>query len=84
MKNIKETQLKKAIFMTSEEFEELLNNLGMEVEFSCDGITVHNSDGEVDFYDENLNESLSEYFDVTVTSVHIDDCDYIGVWIVYT
>ena len=28
-------------------------------------------------------EKLGEYFDVQITSIHIDDCDYVGVWIVY-
>ena len=34
--------------------------------------------------DDNLfTRMLSKYFDVEVTSTHIDDCDYIGVWICY-
>ena len=33
--------------------------------------------------EDDIKEVLSEYFDVTVTSIHSDDCDVIGVWIAY-
>ena len=35
------------------------------------------------YWNEDITETLSKYFDVTVTSVHADDSEYLGVWICY-
>ena len=84
MKNVKDYQLKKCIFMETEEFDKIIKSIfgeNYEAEFSLDGIDVSSEfDG---LTNEELNEGLSSYFDVTVTSVHIDDCDEIGVWVCY-
>jgi hypothetical protein len=84
MKNVKDYQLKKCIFMETEEFDNIIKSIfgeNYEAEFSLEGIDVSSEfDG---LTNEELNEGLSSYFDVTVTSVHIDDCDEIGVWVCY-
>ena len=84
MKNVKSYQLKKCIFMVEEEFNEIIKTVfgeEFETDFGIDGISVWSrTEG---LKDPDINKGLSEYFDVTVTSVHIDDCDYIGVWICY-
>lgn len=36
-----------------------------------------------EYWNRDLNETLSEYFQVSVTSVHADDADPIGIWICY-
>lgn len=84
MKNVKDYQLKKCIFMETEEFDRIIKTVfgnNYEAEFSLDGIDV--SSDEDGLTCEEINEGLSKYFDVEVTSTHIDDCDCVGVWICY-
>lgn len=89
MRNVNNYMLKKCIFLTSDEYECILKKLfgdTIRVEFSMDGIWV-GYDGE-DFLDvceePDIYTKLAAYFDVTeVTSVHMDDCEYVGVWICY-
>ena len=89
MKNVKENQLKKCIFMELDEFSKLILNLTdglMEVEYEIDGIyydSTEKADNTDTYWDEDLLVTLSKYFDVEVTSTHSDDCDIVGVWIVY-
>lgn len=78
MKNIRETQLKKAIFLTENEFVDIFGRK-YDVHFDAGFVQVFKENGEsVDFI-----TILSEYFGVEVTSVHTDGCDLLGVWIVY-
>lgn len=84
MKNVKDYQLKKCIFMETEEFDRIIKTVfgnNYEAEFSLEGIDV--SSDEDGLTCEEINEGLSKYFDVEVTFTHIDDCDNIGVWICY-
>lgn len=84
MKNIKEHQLKKCIFMETYEFDEIIRQVfGVEyvVEFSLDGMSIGNDEFSLD--NETINKELSKYFDCNITSIHMDDCDEIGVWICY-
>lgn len=89
MKNTKECQLKKCIFMSFGEYQELILDItdGLkEVKYEYDGIyhehTEKAEETEV-YHNEDITETLSKYFDVTVTSVHADDSEYLGVWICY-
>lgn len=90
MKNVADYQLKKCIFLTAEEFENVLKEVypdnEVNVNYDMDGITVDIDDESSDPSDDlELLEKLANYYDVAdVTSVHMDDCDYIGVWIAYT
>ena len=90
MKNVNEYQLKKCIFLTAEEFENVVKEIypdnEVEVDYDMDGITVNIDDESSDPSDDlDLLKNLATYYDVAkVTSVHMDDCDYIGVWIAYT
>ena len=83
IKNVNQIQLKKAIFMDEEEFQNLLNGFDIKADIGYDGICFSDISGETFYDDESLNEILSEHFGVKVTSIHADDCDCIGVWIVY-
>jgi hypothetical protein len=70
-------------FFEEDEFIELLEEGGYTAEFSLEGVFFErtadsNSDSEVEVYD-----FLSEKLGVEVTSVHIDDCEYLGIWVVY-
>lgn len=78
MKNIEQYQLKKAISMKYKEFLELMEKLGFLVDYD-DGLYIADDSTT----DEDAMNALSEYFDVKVTSVHVDDHADMGVWIVY-
>jgi hypothetical protein len=73
---------KSCFFFEQEEFEEILERGGFVAEFDLEGILFSKKEGgccsSSDVYD-----FLSEHFDVDVTSVHIDDCEYLGIWVVY-
>lgn len=78
MKNIEQYQLKKAIFMKYEEFLKLTEKLGLLMDYD-DGLYLADNSTT----DEDAMNALSEYFDVKVISVHVDDHPHMGVWIVY-
>lgn len=84
MKNVKDYQLKKCIFMETEEFDRIIKTVfgeEFEADFGLDGISVWSrAEG---LSEKEINEGLSEYFDATITSVHVDDFDDMGVWICY-
>ncbi len=82
MKNVTQNQLKKAIFYTLDEFRNLVYELcgdDADVDFDYDGLSFNDSDGN----SQGVISALEEYFEVTITSIHADDCDYVGVWIIY-
>lgn len=86
MKNVRINQLKKCIFVDAEEFEAIIQAIfddidGIKVDYTLEGIDIYGDEEGV--YGDELYKRLGEYFDVEVTSIHIDDCDYIGVWVVY-
>ena len=85
MKNVRNGQLKKCIALEAREFEYMLNKVepGCTVTYSLDGLDI-SKDGEtvMDLY--SLHQKIADYYDVDeVTSIHIDDCDTLLVWIVY-
>jgi hypothetical protein len=85
MKNVRPNQLKKCIFVDAEEFtaivQAVFDNEDIKVDYTLEGLDIYTDDDCVEAGD--LYEKLGEYFDVTITSIHIDDCDYVGVWVVY-
>lgn len=90
MKNVENYSLKKCIFMSLEDFEDLvkeITNQKASVQYEYDGIFIETNHDYVDLdeeiYESDVLQLLSEYFDVEVTSFHADDCDYLCVWIVY-
>ena len=87
MKNVKENQLKKCIFMEVDEFQKVFVNVFGEYNENTNEIDV-----EFDIVDgiyfcgisnKDVYTELSKYFDINITSIHIDDFDTIGVWICY-
>lgn len=85
MQNIRPYMLKKAIFMELGYFESVLNQIydrKIEVEYEYDGLTIIDDTDMIDT--DELNKKLAEHFGVKeVTSFHADDCDTVGVWIIY-
>lgn len=86
MKNVRKDQLKKCIVLEVKEFDNLLHQLfgdDIETDYSLDGLYIGYSNGD-NLDTQELHDKLAEYFDVyQVTSIHIDDCDVLLVWIVY-
>lgn len=86
MKNVRENQLKKCILLTTEELEKLMSEIfetKVIVHCSLEGAWYETPLKDLDIDDDTLCTELSKYFDVNVTSIHIDDCEYIGVWVCY-
>ena len=86
MKNVRENQLKKCIYVEAEDFtaivQGLFENEHIDVTYTVEGLDICTDNDVVDVGE--LFEGLAKYFDVKeVTSIHIDDFDFIGVWIVY-
>lgn len=81
MKNIKKEQLKKCIIMPISEFVSLMESFGLISEVDYEG-AYFSMDGE-DVTKEEVYGILSNHFGVKVTSLHVDDCDDAGVWVVY-
>lgn len=51
--------------------------------YDLDGLWIEGDDDKEEITDETLNKIFSDLFGINVTSIHIDDCDLTGVWIVY-
>jgi hypothetical protein len=86
MKNLKQHQIKKSAILTSEEFEYAVSEaMGVEtyVHFDMDGIWYECYDKTIDNIDDVVKQKLSEYFEINITSIHIDDCDLAGVWLTF-
>lgn len=88
IKHVHDNQLKKCIFFTLEDFEQMVNEMyhtgGIIAEVSYDGLSVYNG-ATCETYDiPELCDRLCHYFNVSdVESVHTDHCEMPGVWIVY-
>ena len=89
MKNVEKWQLKTCIFMDMDEFDEIIKNViskDIIVTYGLvDGIYFENKNKPEEFINErDIYKELAKYFDVkTITSIHIDDFDEIGVSICY-
>lgn len=78
---------KNCLCMSADEFDDICVKLyGADVltHYDMDGLWVETKEDEtVSDVDPHLIEDLTEYLGLNVTSVHIDDCDNVGVWIAY-
>lgn len=89
MKNVRENQLKKCIFMELDEYKHLIDKVtdglkAVECVFGLFYMCTYKAEKTNTYWNEGIEVTLSKYFDVTVTSIHADDCeDCVGIWIVY-
>lgn len=89
MENVRENQLKKCIFMELDDFNNLIDKVTdglktVEYEFGMYYADTDKAEETDIYWNEDIEVTLSKYFDVTVTSVHADDCEEcVGIWIVY-
>ena len=88
MKNIKDYQLKKCIFMELDVFTRIIEKITdglLTVEYE-NGVYITHSQKAANtdtWRNEDILKTLSRYFDVNVTSFHSDSCECVGVWICY-
>ena len=84
LKNIQNFEKKNALLTTTCRFDKVLSEISngeIRASYCLDGIW-YESDTIADA-DAFVRDKLSEYLGVNVTSIHLDDCDLIGVWIIY-
>lgn len=85
MKNVREEQLKTCIYLETVEFDSIITEAfgdDVDIEYSKDGICISNDEDCIEF--EDIAKAVETYFDIKkVTSIHMDDSDFIGVWVVY-
>lgn len=85
MKNVNKNELKTAICIELDRFRRLIAELSdndIKVDYDFEFGISYETDS-IDDPDTFVIHKLTEYFDVNVTSIHTDDYDPIGVWIVY-
>ena len=91
MKNVSPHQIKKCIFVEFEKFKEDVSKAFEEdvlVSSDYEGIYFEKKENtNSEYYDylnfEEVLYKLEKYYDVKISSIHIDDCDIVGVWICY-
>lgn len=88
MQNVRKTQIKRSIILSNEEFDiAVRKSTGKDItpQLDMDGIWFDYDEDKYDIenVDDYVKECLSNYFEINVTSIHIDDCDLTGVWIVF-
>ena len=85
MKNLRPTQLCKVIVFGLDEFEQIVRTVmpGTNVHCSLDGLSYSNPD-MLDVDEDELRTKLANYFDIAeISSIHADDCETPGIWLVY-
>ena len=86
---IKPEWKRNCLCLGSEDFHALLKEIYPDVKeivvhYDLDGLWVSSdADDEWGPADEELCEKIGGHLGVNVTSMHIDDCDETGIWIVY-
>lgn len=84
MKNVTKYEKKKCIIKVLDDFQRdirTIYNNTVQVHCNYEGISFE-KEGE-DISTDDILASLSTYYGVKITSIHIDDCDLIGVWLCY-
>lgn len=86
MKNekCKERTIKKYIVKNFIDFKnDVRTALGNDVEIICDFYGIYFECNEECLYSEEILNGMSKYYNVEVTSIHIDNTENIGVYIEY-
>ena len=89
MKNVNQYNLKTCIFLTYNEFVNVVSTLyqmapgGIKVECGYDGLSVWDDERYYVGCDD-FNYAIANYFGVNqVTSIHHDGCEEVGIWVCY-
>lgn len=85
MQNVKENQKKNAICLSLDEFREVVNTVMPHTYvYFEDDVWYEREEGYPEVSETQIYSLLATYFNVAeITSIHTDDCDLVGVWIVY-
>ena len=85
MQNVTENQKKNAICLSLDEFKEVVNTVMPHTYvYFEDGLWYEREQGYPEVSEAQLYSLLAVHFDVAeITSIHADDCDVVGVWVVY-
>ncbi len=90
MKNVERYTLLNCIYMTFEEYQELvlkvtddLQTVLLEEDNSLSYWETEYAEEKETYWNEDMRKTLSEYFGVEITSIHTDGCEVTGVWICY-
>lgn len=75
-------KFKETAIITADELESIIGK-GIIPHYDMDGLWFEYFDETITNIDEVVINKLSAYFDRKVSSIHIDDCDYVGVWVVF-
>ena len=82
-KRIMGLPIKETVCVSKDKFEEILDDIygihEYDTEYSLDGLSIWTEESK----ELPIEEDLSKYFGRAVSTVHLDDCEYIGVWIVF-
>lgn len=87
MRNAREGEIKKCIFKDYNDFKDIIDEItdGLLIcDYNLDGLYItesHKAEENDDYWDGEILDALSKYFDVKVTSFHADDSEHLGVWI---
>ena len=90
MKNVSADHFRKAMVFTYDEFDDIVYNIfGKDKYGNCsqvyiedDGISICYED-DISIDDKIVCSRLSDYFGVTVTSIHHDSFYPVGIYVVY-
>lgn len=85
MKNVNSGQIKKCIFKELEEFkQDITTFFGNDTTVEYDGDEIIIEANEDALYTIEIFSGLAKYYDVKeITSIHTDNYEVVGVWIVY-
>jgi hypothetical protein len=88
MKNIKNYKLKKCIYMSVNDFSDLIYKItdGLtQIEYENGIYLTHSKKAKEkdEYWNEDIKNTLSKYFDIEIISYHVDFMDSVGVWICY-
>lgn len=81
-KNVTRDMMAKCLFMDIDKFQCVIKDIDERLDVTVDDDLTLTVDSDTrDLTQEELNSMLSCYFDVDVTSVHVDASEYGGVWV---
>jgi len=85
--NVRDAQLKNCIFMTENDFKSVFVKVFGAYKEAVNEIEVTFDSFEGIYFcgisNNEVYKKLGEYFGVSITSIHSDDADTVGVWICY-
>ena len=78
-----EYRIKYGVCLSREEFEPIVLEKVPDAEFvyALEGLSVDTRSTSLN--DKQLTDIFSEFFGYPVSSIHIDDCEDVGIWVIF-